>query len=260
MCRFGSTIMCVLRCLLRLQTQNVLLDDGCSQPDWSDSEQWSNVNARLADFGIADVLETSSTSLQVPLALTRLCLSGALLCAGRPQGTADDLRNGNRLEGLLNSHTLHHGFCCSCEPERDDFASAVLRSRAASSHQPPRMQRPAGNTFKYAAPELLQRRTGSPASDVWALGCVVWELLTGEVPWGNCPRADDVHFQVYYLRHVPDRERIWSAGKVPHDQLAQLGDVVDAVYQCFAWEPAQRPHAAAIRQVLERAMKRMQPQ
>ena len=122
------------------------------------------------------------------------------------------------------------------------------------------VQRPAGGTRNYAAPELLERQEGSPASDVWALGCIIWELLTGEIPWVKCLRADHIITQVCFWRHVPDRERIWTAGKVPHDQLAQLGDVVDAVYQCFAWEPAQRPHAATIRQVLERAMQRLPQQ
>jgi len=40
-------------------------------------------------------------------------------------------------------------------------------------------------TFSYAAPEQLEARDVGPAADVYALGCVLHEMLTGMVPYGR---------------------------------------------------------------------------
>jgi serine/threonine protein kinase len=46
-----------------------------------------------------------------------------------------------------------------------------------------------GHTLEYAAPELLEGQPRSVATDAWATGVTVYELLTGELPFGS--RADD---------------------------------------------------------------------
>ena len=38
-------------------------------------------------------------------------------------------------------------------------------------------------TYHWMAPEVIQNSTFSKASDVWSYGVVLWELLTGEVPY-----------------------------------------------------------------------------
>lgn len=46
-----------------------------------------------------------------------------------------------------------------------------------------------GHTLEYAAPELLAGGPRSPASDVWATAVTLYELLTGDLPFGS--RASD---------------------------------------------------------------------
>lgn len=38
-------------------------------------------------------------------------------------------------------------------------------------------------TALYASPEMLSNSVSGPFGDMWALGVIVFELLTGEVPW-----------------------------------------------------------------------------
>jgi serine/threonine protein kinase len=40
-------------------------------------------------------------------------------------------------------------------------------------------------TLDYVAPELIRGDAATPATDVYALGCVVFERLTGEPPFGG---------------------------------------------------------------------------
>ena len=38
-------------------------------------------------------------------------------------------------------------------------------------------------TLNYVAPEMIQHNAASMATDIWALGCMVYKLLTGNVPF-----------------------------------------------------------------------------
>ena len=37
----------------------------------------------------------------------------------------------------------------------------------------------------WAAPEVVMKKSQGKPSDVWGVGCVVLEMLTGCAPWGN---------------------------------------------------------------------------
>jgi len=41
-----------------------------------------------------------------------------------------------------------------------------------------------GTAF-YVSPEMLKHNTAFPASDIWALGCTIYKMLTGEVPFSG---------------------------------------------------------------------------
>ena len=43
-------------------------------------------------------------------------------------------------------------------------------------------------TIEYMAPELIRGGVATPTSDLYALGCVLYEVLTGDVPFvGETP-------------------------------------------------------------------------
>jgi len=42
-------------------------------------------------------------------------------------------------------------------------------------------------TVMYAAPEVLAREGATTASDIYSMAIVMWELVTGEMPFGHLP-------------------------------------------------------------------------
>jgi serine/threonine-protein kinase len=88
-------------------------------------------------------------------------------------------------------------------------------------------------TPSYISPEQAEGLTATPASDVYALGVVLFECLTGERPYrGDTPVA----IALAHLREpVPD---------LPHEVPAGLAAVTR---QALAKDPAERyPHAGAL--------------
>jgi 3-phosphoinositide dependent protein kinase-1 len=40
-------------------------------------------------------------------------------------------------------------------------------------------------TAYYVSPEMLKENIAAPASDIWALGCIIYRMLTGDVPFSG---------------------------------------------------------------------------
>ena len=57
-----------------------------------------------------------------------------------------------------------------------DFGMALARDRIADQTAPGFVK----GTLSYMAPEILTGRPASPVSDLFSLGCTMWEALTGE--------------------------------------------------------------------------------
>ena len=90
-------------------------------------------------------------------------------------------------------------------------------------------------TLDYMAPELIQGRKASPASDLYALGCVVYECVAGHSPF-----AGKGLFAVG-TAHLAE---------APPDPLASRPDLPAglswAVLQALAKDPADRPRTATM--------------
>jgi serine/threonine-protein kinase len=88
-------------------------------------------------------------------------------------------------------------------------------------------------TADYVAPELLDGIDPTPAADVYSLGCVLFETLTGRVPF---PRDTEVA-TLWAHRHEPPPS--------PTDERPGLPAALDDVLRrMLAKDPAERPASA----------------
>lgn len=55
-------------------------------------------------------------------------------------------------------------------------------------------------TAYYVSPEMLKDNVAMPASDIWALGCILFKMLTGEVPFSGT--TDYMTFQIILERKL----------------------------------------------------------
>ena len=67
----------------------------------------------------------------------------------------------------------------------------------------------------YASPEMLNNSSSGPFTDLWALGVIVYQILTGEVPWKGS--KDFVIFQQIIKREV----------SFPNNMAPEAVDLID---------------------------------
>jgi serine/threonine protein kinase/serine/threonine protein phosphatase PrpC len=68
-------------------------------------------------------------------------------------------------------------------------------------------------TKNYTAPEYLIERPGRTQSDLFALGCIVYEMITGELPYGTAlSRASD-QASLHRLHYIPISNHVRN---IPH--------------------------------------------
>jgi YVTN family beta-propeller protein len=91
-------------------------------------------------------------------------------------------------------------------------------------------------TLDYVAPECIEGRPADALSDLYALGCLLYQCLTGEVPF---PRDSDAATIYAHLEDPPRR---------PSDRRPDLPAAVDeSVLRALAKEPEERwPSGAAL--------------
>lgn len=94
---------------------------------------------------------------------------------------------------------------------------------------------------RWAAPEILQGGGAVPASDIYSLGVVLWELLTWEQPWAQ--ERDDQAVQKVV---AGQRLALPAAGDAPGEPLPFHDRYVDLVQRCWALTPVMRPSASAV--------------
>ena len=104
-------------------------------------------------------------------------------------------------------------------------------------------------TLHYAAPEQIRGEPVSTLTDVYSLGVVLYELLSGDKPY-RLRRASDGEWERAILEVVPPKasqtvQRLLDAGRMEPSQARRLvrrlrGDLDTILMRALAKEPAQR--------------------
>ncbi|MTW14771.1 protein kinase [Rhodoplanes serenus] len=84
-------------------------------------------------------------------------------------------------------------------------------------------------TAAYIAPEQVLGDRTNPASDIFALGCILYELVTGEKPFGNPTTKAGMQRRLY---HAPPPPRVLSR-EVPRW-------LQEVILKCMEIDPARR--------------------
>lgn len=183
----------------------------------------------VLDDPVAVVLETLRGQT-----LGRVVEDGAL-------GMTDVAELGMQLSSVLGFLHRHDWLHLDLKPGNVvvDHGRAVLIDLNLAGH--PGEGRPGAGTPGYLAPEQAHGRSLSTATDVWALGVVLLECLTGEQPFGDEATWDTQCRWPLLHRRAPARPR--PPADLPSDLAALLLACVDP-------EPAARPRLADVRAVL----------
>ncbi|CAE6427196.1 unnamed protein product [Rhizoctonia solani] len=88
-------------------------------------------------------------------------------------------------------------------------------------------------TPNWMAPEVIELKGASTKSDIWSLGCVIVELLTGRPPYGDIPNGLTVMFRIVEDETPP----------IPEGFSPMLRNFLEL---CFNKDPELRPSAAIL--------------
>jgi predicted ATPase/Tfp pilus assembly protein PilF len=141
-----------------------------------------------------------------------------------------------------------------------DFGIARAASRRAAGHDPSHEAGPIVGTPAYMAPEQVRGEEVGPAADIYALGCVLYETVTGTVPFTGDSAIDVARRRLREeppspRRLVPDLDDRWEAvilrclTRDPRRRFARAEEVADALGGSAPLERAEsiEPSAGAWR-------------
>ncbi|MFF5228115.1 serine/threonine-protein kinase [Dactylosporangium sp. NPDC000521] len=161
-----------------------------------------------------------------PKAAFRICaeIAAALTAAHAASLVHRDIKPANVIVTPGGAKVVDFGIAASVSPGGDgDLPDQVL------------------GTPSYLAPERLTDDAIEPASDVYALGVILYKLLAGHLPWTVDSTTQVLTAHVY----VPPTPLPETPGVPP--------EIADLCLRCLRKEPAQRPDAPEVAAALAAA-------
>lgn len=104
-----------------------------------------------------------------------------------------------------------------------DSGMAAIRDRSTADPAPA-----LGGTYEYMPPEQFRRLPVDWTADVWAFGCVLWECLSGQRPFGSLTGKA-------YAQYAADAEPDWDA--LPEEVPTSVRALLEG---CLQKSPADR--------------------
>ncbi len=219
--RFEERFRREARAISQLQHPNV-----CTLFDVGSED---GVDYLVMEYLPGEVLEERLGRGPLPVAETlRIATEiAAAIDAAHEQGIVHrDLKPGNVMLTRTGAKVLDFGLA------RETLTAAAVETQAQTV-QAITQEGSLLGTMPYMAPELLEGQAASPQSDIWALGCILYEMATGERPFRGGSQASLI-------------SSIMSANPEPPSRKQALTPKgLDAITQrCLEKDPAQRWQSA----------------
>lgn len=211
---------------------------------WSMTQREAEIGAALDHPGIVRFIPLAQSGRQTPIVVTEF-VSGTTLAKRIRSGSlpeAEALRLAKWLcevvEYMHGHGIVHYDLtprnvivCPDGSLRLIDFGTAHSRVRGRFTMGGPA---PAVATANYAAPEQIRRRRGQASVDIYAIGSMLYEMLTGHPPF----EGDDPYV-VASARHIGDP-------KAPRTLNPDLSlQVEEIVLRALRRDPNERYESAA---------------
>jgi serine/threonine protein kinase len=95
----------------------------------------------------------------------------------------------------------------------------------------------ARGTPSWMAQEIICSGRYSFASDIWAVGCVIIEMVTGKVPWEELGLREPMALMMNIATAV-------QGPKIPIECMSD--DLIDLTSKCLSMKPEDRPSASKL--------------
>ncbi|KAG8922388.1 Suppressor of Sensor Kinase (SLN1) [Tulasnella sp. 418] len=105
-----------------------------------------------------------------------------------------------------------------------------------------------GGTDRFMCPEILEEQPKTIATDIWALGCLIVQILTDEIPYQHIVRKHAITLAI--MRGEPPMSN--ASGTVKES-------LWDCIKNCWSRDPTQRPGASDIKSRLEGSDNEVEP-
>ncbi|BEJ11012.1 hypothetical protein CspHIS471_0104340 [Cutaneotrichosporon sp. HIS471] len=114
------------------------------------------------------------------------------------------------------------------------MAKTRALNRGGPAGERPAVMNSLAGTPMYLAPEVIKGGTGRlGASDIWAMGCCILEMVTGRKPWSNLDNEWAIMFHIGIATQHP-----------PLPEPGQMSlEGIDFIQQCLTLDPMKRPTA-----------------
>lgn len=128
-----------------------------------------------------DMLPYINSVREFDMACTRF-YSGEIICALEYMHDLNIMHRDLKPENILLDENMHikvADFGCSKIFEQCDDTSTSI----SNENNRKRRNNSFVGTARYVSPEILTKKISSPSSDLWAFGCIIYQMIAGIPPF-----------------------------------------------------------------------------